>query len=675
MRVSLQIDGDASGAQKAAADASTAIAGLGKTAASAASDIDKANGSAADLAKSGAGAGAANDNVAASAAGLAQKIADLASKTLGSGSAFTAAAQGASGFASGIGNVARSASTISLITGAFGLAITVASAFYGIVNSGSSAASQALADNARLVGVVRDAYSDATKKAGEFYAQSKAITLLQAQQSIVALQAEQKKQAGIIAATLTPSAQQLAPGAIEVPGEGGYNNGLAGALFPDQANDKLKAFQGAFDNLRAGIAAGTPDIEKFRDEVAAIGNAAAASNPQVAAAAAGLLKTTQAAGDNALALKKSEAILAQLGGTATDAQKKLLGITDDSAGAFERLSKAMDRQSQAQVAESQTAGQGIAATAKLRTEFVLTEAAQQAGITVAGTYADKIKAIADRAGEAAQKLAAAKLQSDAAFNKDQLGRNTIDQSVASQLQGAFGNNADQNSVIANAIRFNETMKDLKTTVTDVANGAFTDFRNAIQGGATAMAALGTVAVDVLNKIIDKLANKVLDNGISNLFGAFLGPGSSGAGAGGIDPITGSFDSGGYTGPGGKYQPAGIVHRGEVVFSQEDVQAHGGVRAVEALRTLRGYAGGGAVGESPWGTGAQSSSSRGSQPSAAQGLKIDFGVSMDDDGKLQTYVKNVSAKTFSDGLTGYVASPDYVAHVAQASNAARAYRQL
>ena len=58
-----------------------------------------------------------------------------------------------------------------------------------------------------------------------------------------------------------------------------------------------------------------------------------------------------------------------------------------------------------------------------------------------------------------------------------------------------------------------------------------------------------------------------------------------------------FASGGYTGSGGKYEPAGVVHRGEVVFSQDDVAAHGGVAAVEAMRTRRvpGYAIGGAVG--------------------------------------------------------------------------------
>lgn len=45
-----------------------------------------------------------------------------------------------------------------------------------------------------------------------------------------------------------------------------------------------------------------------------------------------------------------------------------------------------------------------------------------------------------------------------------------------------------------------------------------------------------------------------------------------------------YSSGGYTGTGGVNQIAGLVHRGEVVFSQADVRRFGGWRAVEALRT-------------------------------------------------------------------------------------------
>jgi len=47
-----------------------------------------------------------------------------------------------------------------------------------------------------------------------------------------------------------------------------------------------------------------------------------------------------------------------------------------------------------------------------------------------------------------------------------------------------------------------------------------------------------------------------------------------------------FADGGYTGPGRKHQPAGVVHRGEVVWSQRDVARAGGVAVVEAMRRGR-----------------------------------------------------------------------------------------
>lgn len=50
-----------------------------------------------------------------------------------------------------------------------------------------------------------------------------------------------------------------------------------------------------------------------------------------------------------------------------------------------------------------------------------------------------------------------------------------------------------------------------------------------------------------------------------------------------ESFSGGFSEGGYTGDGGKYQPAGIVHKGEVVFSQKDIARLGGVDVVEKLR--------------------------------------------------------------------------------------------
>ncbi|HAV3774652.1 TPA: tape measure protein [Acinetobacter baumannii] len=57
-----------------------------------------------------------------------------------------------------------------------------------------------------------------------------------------------------------------------------------------------------------------------------------------------------------------------------------------------------------------------------------------------------------------------------------------------------------------------------------------------------------------------------------------------------------FADGGYTGNGLKHTPAGIVHKGEVVWSQEDIKRWGGVSVVESMRQSKpsGYANGGFV---------------------------------------------------------------------------------
>ncbi len=78
----------------------------------------------------------------------------------------------------------------------------------------------------------------------------------------------------------------------------------------------------------------------------------------------------------------------------------------------------------------------------------------------------------------------------------------------------------------------------------------------------------------------------MDIALDNLFG---GGGSGGLGL--VGKLFG-FDGGGYTGDGGKYEPAGVVHKGEVVFSQDDVKRFGGARNVDRMR--RGYANGGIV---------------------------------------------------------------------------------
>lgn len=66
-----------------------------------------------------------------------------------------------------------------------------------------------------------------------------------------------------------------------------------------------------------------------------------------------------------------------------------------------------------------------------------------------------------------------------------------------------------------------------------------------------------------------------------------------------------FSSGGYTGPGGKYQPAGVVHKGEYVFDQESTNRIG-VSQLEALRNGKPLDA--TLGRSGFGTGVQNVSS-------------------------------------------------------------------
>lgn len=144
-------------------------------------------------------------------------------------------------------------------------------------------------------------------------------------------------------------------------------------------------------------------------------------------------------------------------------------------------------------------------------------------------------------------------------------------------------------------KLKETMEDSRALSKDMLGGFIRDMRS----GKSATESL----VDALGKVADKLLDMTLDNLFSGSNGGFLGSllNVFGGGAqykfassGGV----GMFDGGGYTGPGGKKEPAGVVHKGEVVWSQSDVRKAGGPAVVDAMRKgFRGYDTGGTVGMS------------------------------------------------------------------------------
>lgn len=148
--------------------------------------------------------------------------------------------------------------------------------------------------------------------------------------------------------------------------------------------------------------------------------------------------------------------------------------------------------------------------------------------------------------------------------------------------------------------------------------------------------------DMTSSILQDLSKILIKMGMMNMVVAGFGEdGMSGPIGGWIKGLFG-FADGGYTGHGGVHQPAGIVHKGEVVFSQRDIARLGGVGIVERLRTsgrLPGYSSGGVVGMPP----SLPSPSRSKLPqSNSEPINISVIVNTED-GTVETNADEISAK--------------------------------
>lgn len=107
--------------------------------------------------------------------------------------------------------------------------------------------------------------------------------------------------------------------------------------------------------------------------------------------------------------------------------------------------------------------------------------------------------------------------------------------------------------------------------------------------------------DMTSSILQDLSKILIRMGMMNMVVAGFGENGTGGFFGDLFKGWGRFSDGGYTGHGGVHQPAGVVHKGEVIWSQADIARHGGVDVVEGLRTgrrLPGYSSGGVVGAPP-----------------------------------------------------------------------------
>ncbi|MGY5775587.1 hypothetical protein [Rhizobium sp. LEGMi135b] len=364
---------------------------------------------------------------------------------------------------------------------------------------------------------------------------------------------------------------------------------------------------------------------------------------------------------------------------------RVAGLTDSDA-AIGRSAKAIDNATKSSAAyagqtklTTQASTQSAAATDNVKSKVVTLKQSQddlQKSCAVQLAQMPQLTKAANDQADAYRRVAEAqslqKLAGDIQFQQDQMGRSTVDQTVAS-TQKQYGLPVDMNSASANIIRYNEQLKYARELAGDFASTLVSGLRN----GEGLWKSLGKAAISVLTKISDRLLNDVLNSlfkvnsaaaggglfGGGGIFGGLFGGGggldlgilarSPQAAAAVASGIPGLWADGGYTGPGGKNDPAGIVHAGEVVWSQKDIARAGGVGIVEAMRLgRRGYADGGVVGEGgPQLLRAQPDAAvpvrrlradnQNDASGSASGVHVTVGVSVDEDGNLKAYVKNVA----------------------------------
>lgn len=250
-------------------------------------------------------------------------------------------------------------------------------------------------------------------------------------------------------------------------------------------------------------------------------------------------------------------------------------------------------------------------------------------------------------------------------------------------------------VDASAAQAAESQQKLSREVSDwrdFSKDATKGFIDDLRAGKSAGEALSGVLDKLISKLEDMALDSIFGTGksgglLGSLFGGLFGGGGGGqfAAARSGSLLPGLFADGGYTGDGGKHEPAGIVHRGEFVMSKEATRRIGtGNLTAMHDAALRGYADGGLVGSStpslalpspavpstvksdayhPASSTAVTSQGtkmagdvRHSQSKQVDGLHISFETKVAEDGTLQTYVTGVaqkeSSKSVKSGISQY-----------------------
>lgn len=128
--------------------------------------------------------------------------------------------------------------------------------------------------------------------------------------------------------------------------------------------------------------------------------------------------------------------------------------------------------------------------------------------------------------------------------------------------------------------FTNAFKNMEDGIVQFAMTGKLNFSNFVNGAIS----------DLMRLYVRMAMMKLVQAGV----GAFMGSGNAFPNGPEITPMGDNFAEGGYTGDGGKYQPAGIVHAGEFVMPKEATNRIG---VGTLYRMMRGYASGGLVGSS------------------------------------------------------------------------------
>lgn len=191
--------------------------------------------------------------------------------------------------------------------------------------------------------------------------------------------------------------------------------------------------------------------------------------------------------------------------------------------------------------------------------------------------------------------------------------------------------------------FNQIAKDLTVAAFD---GITDQITNLVTTGETNFREFTVSILKMIAKIATQLLIvKAIESSLSSFGGTGGAIGSIGSALG--------FAGGGYTGDGGKYQPAGTVHRGEFVFTKEATSRIG---VKNLYKLMRGYANGGAVGgPSGYANGGVVGGTNVSVGGVT--VKVNSGVSSSNDAKaIESGVKVIVAeeisKSFQQGGRAY-----------------------